>query len=85
MDKMYEIAIIGGGPGGVGAAVESVMLGFEKIILIEKGIIIPKQLENTIKIISVLTKIGKGKLLSFWAKLSLSTGQKKVLSIFLIN
>ncbi len=37
MDKMYEIAIIGGGPGGVGAAVESVMLGFEKIILIEKG------------------------------------------------
>lgn len=37
MRDVYDIAIIGGGPGGVGAAVESVLLGFENIILIEKG------------------------------------------------
>lgn len=37
MKKLYDMAIIGGGPGGVGAAVESVLLGFENIVLIEKG------------------------------------------------
>lgn len=37
MDKIYNIAIIGGGPGGIASAVESVMLGINDIILLEKG------------------------------------------------
>ncbi len=34
---MYDILIIGSGPGGVGAAIESKVLGLEKILVIEKG------------------------------------------------
>lgn len=37
MDKIYNIAIIGGGPGGIASAVESIMLGIENVILLEKG------------------------------------------------
>lgn len=35
--KIYNIAIIGGGPGGIAAAVESVALGIDDVILLEKG------------------------------------------------
>ena len=37
MDKIYNIAIIGAGPGGIASAVESVILGVEDVILFEKG------------------------------------------------
>ncbi|RAX55316.1 cbb3-type cytochrome oxidase assembly protein CcoS [Helicobacter sp. 16-1353] len=37
MSKIYNIAIIGGGPGGIASAVESVMLGINDVILLEKG------------------------------------------------
>ena len=33
---MYDLIIIGGGPGGIGAAVEAKELGLEKVLLIEK-------------------------------------------------
>ena len=33
----YDIIIIGGGPGGIGSAVESVILGIKDVILFEKG------------------------------------------------
>lgn len=36
-NKIYNIAIVGGGPGGIAAAVESVILGIDDIILFEKG------------------------------------------------
>ncbi|MDE6885803.1 MAG: NAD(P)-binding domain-containing protein [Helicobacteraceae bacterium] len=36
-NKTYNIAIVGGGPGGIAAAVESVILGIDDIILFEKG------------------------------------------------
>ena len=36
-DKIYDIIIIGGGPGGIGSAVEAKALGLEKILLIEKS------------------------------------------------
>ncbi len=34
---IYDIIIIGGGPGGIGTAVEAKVLGIEKILLIEKS------------------------------------------------
>ncbi len=37
MQKVYDLIIIGGGPGGVGAAVEAKILGLKNILLIEKG------------------------------------------------
>jgi thioredoxin reductase (NADPH) len=36
MNKVYDLIIIGGGPGGIGAAVEAKELGLEKVLLIEK-------------------------------------------------
>jgi thioredoxin reductase (NADPH) len=35
-NEVYDIAIIGGGPGGIGTAIEAVVHGLEKILLIEK-------------------------------------------------
>jgi len=37
MQQVYDLIIIGGGPGGIGAAVEAKTLGLEKILMIEKG------------------------------------------------
>ncbi|MGP1580159.1 MAG: NAD(P)-binding domain-containing protein [Wolinella sp.] len=37
MKKIYNIAIIGGGPGGIASAVEAVKLGIEDVILLEKS------------------------------------------------
>lgn len=37
MLQIYDLVIIGGGPGGVGAAVEAKVLGIKSILLIEKG------------------------------------------------
>ena len=37
MQQIYDIVIIGGGPGGIGAVVEAKMLGMDKILMIEKG------------------------------------------------
>ena len=37
MQHIYDMVIIGGGPGGIGAAVEAKVLGLEKILMIEKG------------------------------------------------
>ena len=37
MQQVYDVIIIGGGPGGVGAAIESKVLGLDKILVIEKG------------------------------------------------
>ncbi|MBN2721609.1 MAG: NAD(P)-binding domain-containing protein [Campylobacterales bacterium] len=37
MDLIYDILVIGGGPGGIGVAVESKILGIEKVLLVEKS------------------------------------------------
>ena len=37
MDSVYDIAIIGGGPGGIGSAIEAKVLGLDKILLLEKS------------------------------------------------
>ena len=37
MAEVYDIAIIGGGPGGIGAAVESAALGIENVVVFEKS------------------------------------------------
>ncbi len=37
MDLIYDIIVIGGGPGGIGVAVESKILGVEKVLLVEKS------------------------------------------------
>ncbi|MBX7490158.1 NAD(P)-binding domain-containing protein [Helicobacter turcicus] len=37
MKKLYNIAIIGGGPGGIASAVESLILGIKDVVLFEKG------------------------------------------------
>ncbi len=37
MQHIYDIIIVGGGPGGIGAAVEGKALGLDKILMIEKG------------------------------------------------
>jgi len=36
MEKIYDLIIIGGGPGGIGAAVEAKVLGLQNILMIEK-------------------------------------------------
>ncbi len=35
--EIYDIAIIGGGPGGIGTAIEAKVLGLENILLLEKS------------------------------------------------
>ena len=37
MQDIYDLIIIGGGPGGIGSAVEAKILGLEKVLLIEKS------------------------------------------------
>ena len=37
MQQVYDMVIIGGGPGGIGAAVEAKILGLDRILMIEKG------------------------------------------------
>lgn len=37
MQQIYDVAIIGGGPGGIGAAVEAKVFGIKNILMIEKG------------------------------------------------
>lgn len=37
MQQVYDVIIIGSGPGGVGAAIEAKVLGLDKILIIEKG------------------------------------------------
>jgi thioredoxin reductase (NADPH) len=37
MQQIYDMVIIGGGPGGIGAAVEAKVLGLNRILMIEKG------------------------------------------------
>ncbi len=36
MDRLYDLIIIGGGPGGIGSVIEAKELGLEKVLLIEK-------------------------------------------------
>jgi len=36
MEKIYDLIIIGGGPGGIGSVVEAKELGLEKVLMIEK-------------------------------------------------
>jgi len=36
-DNIYDIVIIGGGPGGIGSAIEAKELGLDKILLLEKS------------------------------------------------
>ncbi len=36
MENVYDLIIIGGGPGGIGSAVEAKVLGLEKVLMIEK-------------------------------------------------
>ncbi|RAX57269.1 cbb3-type cytochrome oxidase assembly protein CcoS [Helicobacter monodelphidis] len=37
MEKIYNLAIVGGGPGGIASAVEAMILGIKDIVLLEKG------------------------------------------------
>lgn len=37
MDSLFDIIVIGGGPGGIGSAVEAKILGIKKVLLIEKS------------------------------------------------
>jgi len=36
MENVYDLIIIGGGPGGIGSAVEAKVFGLEKVLMIEK-------------------------------------------------
>lgn len=36
MENVYDLIIIGGGPGGIGSAVEAKVLGLDKVLMIEK-------------------------------------------------
>jgi thioredoxin reductase (NADPH) len=37
VERIYDLVIIGGGPGGIASAVEAYILGYDKILFIEKG------------------------------------------------
>ncbi|NPA28548.1 MAG: NAD(P)-binding domain-containing protein [Epsilonproteobacteria bacterium] len=36
-EKIYDLIIVGGGPGGIGSAIEAKVLGLDKILLLEKS------------------------------------------------
>jgi len=36
MENLYDLVIVGGGPGGIGSVVEAKLLGLEKVLMIEK-------------------------------------------------
>jgi len=37
MENLYNLIIVGGGPGGIASAVEGSLFGMKKVLFIEKG------------------------------------------------
>ncbi len=50
MSKIYDLVVVGGGPGGIGTVVEAKIAGFKDVLLIEKSENHPTQLESSIRI-----------------------------------
>ncbi|MDD3323915.1 MAG: NAD(P)-binding domain-containing protein [Sulfurospirillaceae bacterium] len=77
MKQMYDMAIIGGGPGGIGAAVEANILGLKDIILIEKGDNHSQTIRKFYKDNKRVDKDYKGQIISLAGNIDFKDGTKE--------
>ncbi len=78
MSRIYDLIVVGGGPGGIGTVVEAKIAGFKDVLLIEKSEKHSQQLENSIRIRRGLIRIGMVKRLRLRGMLTLAMGQRRV-------
>lgn len=77
MDRLYDIVVIGGGPGGISAVVEAKILGLKKILLIEKGDNHSQTIRKFYKENKRVDKDYKGKVVELEGHLEFSDGSKE--------
>lgn len=85
MQQMYDMVIIGGGPGGIGAAVEAKVLGINSILMIEKGDNHSQTIRKFYKDNKRVDKNYKGQEIELHAMLISQMVPKKVHLIILIH
>ncbi len=77
MDKIYDIVIIGGGPGGISAVVEAKVLGLKHILMIEKGDNHSQTIRKFYKENKRVDKDYKGKVVELQGNIEFSDGSKE--------
>lgn len=77
MQQMYDLVIIGGGPGGIGAAVEAKVLGIESILMIEKGDNHSQTIRKFYKDNKRVDKDYKGQIIELLGNVDFSDGTKE--------
>lgn len=77
MQQTYDLAIIGGGPGGIGAAVEAKILGIEHILMIEKGENHSQTIRKFYKDNKRVDKDYKGKVIELEGHVNFTDGTKE--------
>lgn len=77
MQQVYDLIIIGGGPGGIGAAVEAKILGIEHILMIEKGDNHSQTIRKFYKDNKRVDKDYKGQIIELQGNIDFSDGTKE--------
>lgn len=77
MDRVYDIAVIGGGPGGISAVVESKILGLKRILMIEKGENHSQTIRKFYKENKRVDKDYKGQIVELRGNVEFSDGSKE--------
>ncbi len=77
MSHLYDLIIIGGGPGGIGAAIESVSLGLKNILIIEKGDNHSQTIRNFYKDHKRVDKDYKGQVIELAGTIDFKDGTKE--------
>ena len=77
MQQIYDMVIVGGGPGGIGATVESKILGLDKVIMIEKGDNHSQTIRKFYKDNKRVDKDYKGKVIELAGNVEFSDGTKE--------
>ena len=62
MEKLYDLIIVGGGPGGIASAVEASFFGVKKILLIEKVTTTHRLSDSTTKMPKEWTETGRDRI-----------------------